>query len=135
MVKSYSGWMAAAAGVVMCMAATAHHSHAMFDSSKRITIKGTIEKFEFTNPHSWLKVVNDADGALWAFESNSPSQLLRKGVKASSLPAGMKVTISAMPLRDGRAGGAIVSVTRPDGSVLAIEPEAPNYGAAPGAAP
>ena len=131
MVKLSSSCVVLLAGLVLGASAGAHHSHAMFDGSKRITVTGTVEKFEFTNPHSWLKVVNDADGMLWSFESNSPSQLLRKGVKASSLPAGMKVTVSAMPLRDGRAGGAIVSVTKPDGTVLAIEPEAPAGGYAP----
>lgn len=110
---------------ILSMPASAHHSHAMFDTTKRITISGTITAFEFTNPHSWLKVTNDADGTLWSFETNSPSQLLRKGVKLSTFPAGMKVTVNAMPLRDGRAGGAIVSVKKEDGSVLAIEPEAP----------
>lgn len=131
MLKLSSNWILVAAGLALGVAASAHHSHAMFDVSKRITIKGTVEKFEYTNPHSWLKVVNEADGALWAFETNSPSQLIRKGVKASSIPSGMKVTIVANPFRDGRAGGSILSVTRPDGSVLDIQPEAPASGAAP----
>lgn len=109
--------------------AGAHHSHAVFDMSKRVSISGTVEKFEFTNPHSWLKVVNAADGALWAFETNSPSQLARKGIKVSAFPAGMKVTVVAAPMRDGRPGGQIFSVTRADGTVVNIVPEAPPGGA------
>ena len=107
---------------------SAHHSHAMFDTAKRISISGTVVEFEYTNPHSWLKVTNEADGSLWSFETNSPSQLLRKGIKRTALPAGMKITVTAMPLKDGRNGGQIVSVKKDDGSTLAIEPEAPAAG-------
>lgn len=111
--------------------ASAHHSHAMFDTTKRISISGTVVDFEYTNPHSWLKVTNEADGALWAFETNSPSQLLRKNIKRTALPTGMKVTVTAMPLKDGRAGGQIVSVKKEDGTTLPIEPEAPTAGYTP----
>lgn len=106
--------------------AGAHHSHAMFDDTKRVTIKGTVQEFEFTNPHSWLKVMSDADGTLWSFETNPPSTLARAGIKRSALPAGEKVTISAMPLRDGRAGGQIVTVTKADGTVLMMAPQSYN---------
>lgn len=106
--------------------AAAHHSHAMFDDTKRVTIAGTVQDFEFTNPHSWLKVVADSDGTLWSFETNPPSTLARAGIKRSMLPAGIKVTVSAMPLRDGRAGGQIVTVTKADGTVLSMAPQAYN---------
>ena len=109
----------------------AHHSHAMFDTAKRISITGTVVEFEYTNPHSWLKVTNDADGSLWSFETNSPSQLVRKGIKRTALPSGIKISVTAMPLKDGRNGGQIVSVKKEDGSTLAIEPEAPTVGYAP----
>lgn len=122
------------AGLLAALAAVgtavqAHHSHAVFDMSKRVSVSGTVEKFEFTNPHSWLKVVNAADGALWAFETNSPSQLARKGIKVSAFPVGEKVTVVAAPMRDGRPGGQIFSVTRADGTVVDIVPEAPAGGA------
>lgn len=112
-------------GVVLSTA-NAHHSHAMFDESKRVTVAGTVQDFEFTNPHSWLRVVADADGMLWSFETNPPSTLARAGIKRSMLPAGEKVTISAMPLRDGRAGGQIVTITKQDGTVLSMAPQAYN---------
>ena len=133
--KSLSIWLALLAAPILSISASAHHSHAMFDTSKRIAISGTVMKFEFTNPHSWLKVVNEADGELWSFETGAPSQLLRKGVKLSTFPPGMKVTVRAFPLRDGRAGGEAVNVTLADGSVVSIEPEGYNPTATPGAAP
>ncbi|MGC3980523.1 MAG: DUF6152 family protein [Steroidobacteraceae bacterium] len=107
----------------LSLSASAHHSHAMFDDAKRIAIVGTVMDFEYTNPHSWLKVINDADGSLWSFETNPPSTLLRAGVKRSSLPSGEKVTVNAMPLRDGRPGGQIVNVVKTDGTTIIMAPQ------------
>jgi hypothetical protein len=122
-VKSLSIWIALLAAPLLGITASAHHSHAMFDTSKRISIAGTVKEFQFTNPHSWLIVVNEVDGSLWSFETGSPSQLLRKGIKLSTFPGGTKLTVNAMPLRDGRAGGQAISVTMADGRVVPIEPE------------
>ncbi len=52
--------------------AFAHHSFAMFDATKTVTLKGTVKEFEWTNPHSWLRItVSDektGKPALWALE-------------------------------------------------------------------
>jgi hypothetical protein len=64
-------------------AAFAHHSGAMFDAAKVVTITGTVKEFRYTNPHSWLYVTTtDADGKAtdWAFEAEGPSALLRAGI-------------------------------------------------------
>lgn len=131
MLKFFVSSVALLSILYLSLPVSAHHSHAMFDTTKRIAISGTVVEFEYTNPHSWLKVTNQADGSLWSFETNSPSQLLRKGIKRTALPTGMKITVTAMPLKDGRNGGQIVSVKKEDGSTLAIEPEAPAAGYAP----
>jgi hypothetical protein len=101
--------------------AQAHHSGAMFEPEKVITLEGTVKEFEYTNPHSWLYVtVRDAQGAetVWGFESEGPSALMRAGIKANALQPGDKVTVQTRPLRDGRPAGAWVSVTKTDGTVL-----------------
>ena len=101
--------------------ALAHHSFAMFDMSKQVSLSGVIKDFQYTNPHSWLIVtVTDADGKTtdWSFESEGPSTLLRAGITRSSLPVGDKVTVKGMPMRDGRPGASLISVTRADGQVL-----------------
>ena len=121
----------AAMGIVLLMtlnAATAHHSAAMFDQSKTITLKGTVKNFQFTNPHSWLFViVTGADGTpvQWGFEAEGPSTLLHAGILPKSFRPGDKVTVTASPMRDGRPAGALKSVVTADGSVYTTRPGAP----------
>ena len=105
--------------------ALAHHSAAMFEPERVVTLEGTVTDFEYTNPHSWLYVmVRDEKGAetLWGFESEGPSTLMRAGIKANALKAGDKVTVKTRPLRDGRPAGAWVSVIKADGTVLNPRP-------------
>ena len=85
--------------------ALAHHSFAMFDMSKQVSISGTVKDFQYTNPHSWVIVTAPgADGKQteWGFESEGPSTLLRAGIKHSPLSPGDKVTALGFPMRDGR---------------------------------
>jgi hypothetical protein len=123
--------VAAAMGIVLLMplnAATAHHSAAMFDHSKTITLHGTVKNFQFTNPHSWLMViVTSADGTPveWGFEAEGPSTLLHAGILPKSFRPGDKVTVTANPMRDGRPAGALNSVVMADGSVYSTRPGAP----------
>ena len=95
--------------------AFAHHGFAAeFDSSKRITLKGTVSKFEWTNPHAWLSVdVKNADGTVtnWAFEMSSPNVLYRKGWTRDSLKSGDAVTIEAFGARDGSHNGNAQTIT------------------------
>ena len=104
--------------------AFAHHSRAMFDQTKQITLVGTVKDFQWTNPHCWIQVLvpdpNNAQGAPveWGVEMGAPVELMRKGWKPASLNPGDKVTIVINPLRDGQTGGLVVSVTGPDGKII-----------------
>ena len=101
--------------------ALAHHSFAMFDRQREVTLKGTVREFQWTNPHSFIEVeVQDPQSGLasYSIEMNSPNNLTRQGWKSSSLKAGDKVTLLMNPLRDGSRGGLFVSVQLPDGRVL-----------------
>jgi hypothetical protein len=105
----------------LCGPVTAHHSFAMFDQSKTVTLKGTVTQFQWTNPHAFIHIqVPDASGGKveWQVELNSPNNLKRQGWKSTSLKAGDEVTLVLNPLRDGTRGGLFVSVTLPDGTVL-----------------
>ena len=105
--------------------ALSHHSGAMFEPEKVITLEGTVKQFEYTNPHSWLYVVVRSDQGgetLWGFEAEGPSALMRAGIKNTALQPGDMVTVTAHPSRDGRPAGAWVSVTKADGTVLAPRP-------------
>ena len=98
--------------------ASAHHSGAMYDMTKTVTVTGTIKDFQYTNPHSWVLVlVPDATGKMveWGFESEGPSTLLRNGIKRSALKQGDKVTVVGAPMRDGRPAGSLRTVTKLDG--------------------
>ena len=58
----------------------AHHSGAMFDDKKEVTVTGVVKEFQYTNPHSWLLVdVTGKDGKVttWGFEAEGPSSLTR----------------------------------------------------------
>ena len=98
-----------------------HHSGAMFDPAKEQTISGKVTEFNWTNPHSSFKVeVTDAAGnsEIWAVEMGGPQNLMHDGWKRSSIKPGDKVTVVVHPMRDGKPGGAYVSITLADGTVL-----------------
>ena len=109
------------------VSALAHHSEAMFDPDKVVTLTGTVQEFQFVNPHSWLFVlVADDKGieTLWGFETASPSSLMRAGIKKNSVLPGEVVTVRAHPLRDGRPAGQWLAVTKSDGTALMLRPSA-----------
>ena len=105
--------------------ALAHHAAAMFETEKTVTVSGTVEEFAYVNPHAWLYVVvtdDKGEETLWGFEAEGPSALMRAGIKNNTLRPGDLVTVTARPLRDNRPAGALVSVTKADGTVLAPRP-------------
>jgi hypothetical protein len=96
----------------------AHHSAAMFEEKKTITVEGVVKEFQFTNPHSWLLVdVTDKSGKVttWGFEAEGPSTLQRAGIRPSEFPVGTKLTITGRPMKDGRPAAIWESAVRADG--------------------
>ena len=115
--------LAVACGMVLAAlapAAQAHHSYAMFDRSKTVTLTGVIRQFQWTNPHSWIQLTVPGDGGTeeWSIEMGSPFELLRVGWTATTVKAGEKVTIQIHPVKDGSKGGGFVSGTDADGHPL-----------------
>ena len=109
--------VAAMATLLSTNAAQAHHSFAMFDGKTQLVKTGTVVRWAFNNPHSWLYVnVKNTDGTdtLWSFEGGGPTGLIQRGVTGDSIKPGMTVKFIYCPLRDGRNGGA-VSWVRPEG--------------------
>jgi hypothetical protein len=110
--------LAAVAVSAFAAPAFAHHSFAMFDATKTVTLQGTVKEFEWTNPHSWLRLyVNDASGkpVLWALELSSPARLTTMGMHADSVHAGDKVSVTFHPMKDGTRGGQFMEATLPGG--------------------
>jgi hypothetical protein len=102
--------------------AAAHHSFAMFDQNKRITIEGTVQEYQWTQPHVWLDVmVASAPGAQpvkWGIESQSPAILHRRGWTPDTIKTGDKVTVDIFPMKDGTPGGQMLRVHLPDGRII-----------------
>ena len=99
--------------------AIAHHSFAMFDGEKTVTLQGTVKEFEWVNPHSWLRVmVNDektGKPVLWAIELSSPGRLVTMGMRSDSVKAGDVVSVTFHPLRNGSRGGQFIQAVLPGG--------------------
>jgi Family of unknown function (DUF6152) len=113
---------AVAAGAIPMLA---HHSFTMFDTSKQITLTGTVTSFEWTNPHAYIEIdAVEPDGAAkhWSIELGSPSILLKSGWKYNSLKKGDKTTLIISPLKNGQAGGFLNQATLPDGRVVGNGP-------------
>ena len=101
-------WTAIAA-VITCalgmQSAGAHHSFsAVFDAAKPVTLSGTVVKFDFINPHSWLTIdvtAADAPAQRWRVEVANPNALLRLGWRKDSVKPGDQVTVDGFKGRDG----------------------------------
>ena len=91
--------------------ASAHHSFAAeFDANSPVTLKGTITKMEWINPHSWIHIdVKNADGSVteWMIEGGTPNTLFRRGFTREAVKAGMEITVEGYRAKNGanRANG------------------------------
>ena len=102
-------------------AAQAHHSFAMFDRDRTVTLVGTVKDFQWTSPHTWIQLdVTDEQGVLheWSIEALSTGTLSRQGWKPGSFKAGDKVTVKVFPMKDGSNGGSFVGAVTADGQQL-----------------
>jgi Family of unknown function (DUF6152) len=98
------------ASLLTASVAMAHHSFAMFDRSVEKVATGTVARWQFNAPHSWLYLnVKNADGTetLWSFEGSAPPGLLTRGITGSTFEPGATVTVSYCPMKDGRPGGGL----------------------------
>ena len=110
---AYVRTLLVAFAAIASLPVSAHHSFAMFDDTKEVTLKGTVHEFQWTNPHAWLQVdVIGAGGETeqWAVEMLSPNVLGRMGWKRNSLKPGDEVTVVIHPVRTGAKGGNMISV-------------------------
>jgi len=83
----------------------AHHSFAAeFDAAKPVTVQGSVEKVEWTNPHIWVYVdAKDAAGKVerWQCEGGSPNTLARQGWSRDTLKPGDQVVIEGFRAKNG----------------------------------
>ena len=107
----------AALALLAGVPAAGHHSFAMFDQTKIMTLEGTVTEFQWTNPHAFIEL-DSAGGRHWSIELNSPNNLKRQGWSRDALKPGDKIKLRMSPLRNGKPGGLFLDLTRADGKLL-----------------
>jgi len=112
-------------GVFLAIApAFAHHAFtAEYDAKQPITIKGSLTKIEWTNPHAWIYVdVKDDDGKLvhWGVEFGAPNAMLRRGLRKTDFPEGLEVIVKGYRAKNGSLSINGTTVKLPDGRDLLV---------------
>jgi len=101
--------------------ALAHHSVAMYDMEHPTTLKGTVERLEWTNPHGYIYLeVKDDKGQTveWAVEINSPNFLKHNGWTSTIVKPGDVITATGGAAKSGAKTMRCTTVVLPDGTVL-----------------
>ena len=99
----------------------AHHGYAAYDTDRKVTVKGTVTRWIWSNPHCLLQLdVTDDSGhiAHWIAETENPSAMIRVGWTDKSLKVGDQITVTAVPVKSGAPVGRIVDVVLSSGQIL-----------------
>ena len=112
--------------LAMPLVSHAHHSPAMFDISKEMTLTGKARLFQWTNPHSYIQLVVTADDGSaqeWSLEMGANVYLYNLGWRPSTVKPGDTLTVTVVPLRSGKQGGGLLmrAITA-DGKTLGANP-------------
>jgi Family of unknown function (DUF6152) len=99
----------------------AHHGTAVFDTSKTLTMKGSVTEWDWSNPHCLLQfdVKNDGGQVVhWIAETQNPGNMVYAGWGKTSFKPGDEVTVSLFPAKNGKPFGRITQVVLPSGKTL-----------------
>jgi hypothetical protein len=128
MAKGTGMWLVA---LVLAIAtpALAHHSFAVYDHTRTLTLKGTVTKFQWTNPHGFIELdVTQSDGSVkhFSIELTSINMMQRVGWRSNMIKAGDQVTVVMAPLLSGDPVGLGLEVVLADGKTMSLP--VPNIG-------
>ena len=108
--------------VVLSASLAAHHGRgATYDMKKRVTLKGTVSRVEWRNPHVLIYMdVQDADGKVvtWGFENSGVSTLAQEGYNRNTLKVGQPITAIVNPAANGAPTAIVVKIILADGSEI-----------------
>src|ERR1044071_1244508 len=124
-----SAFLGAILAVLTSASLAAHHGNASFDTSKQVTLKGTVTEWLWANPHCFLKIdaMDDTGGVRnWALETQNPTGMTQRGWSRNSFKVGDEVTVVIEAVKNGAPIGRIVRATLPDGSTLEAGNVPPN---------
>ncbi len=99
----------------------AHHGTAAFENEKKVTVKGTVTEWLWSNPHCLLQFdVKGDDGKVvhWVGETQNPVSMTNVGWSKAAIKAGDEVTVTILPVKNGMSLGRVVSVVLPNGKTL-----------------
>lgn len=99
----------------------AHHGMATYDLQRRITLKGTVTRFDFANPHVLLYFdVKDGNGKVieWVAETGSPNMMRRGGWNKNTLKPGDQITVSGHPAKNGSPTMRFLKIVLSNGQEL-----------------
>ncbi len=110
------------AGLWLTAPLVAHHGAASFDTTRELTLKGSVTEWIWANPHCFLKFdAKDDTGTVrnWAVEVSNPTDMTRLGWARTSFKGGDEVTVTLQPVKSGAPIGRLRSVVLPNGQTLA----------------
>jgi hypothetical protein len=99
----------------------AHHGYAAYDTDRKVTLKGTVTRWIWSNPHCMVQLdVTDESGhvAHWIAETENPSAMIRIGWTDKSIKVGDQITLTALPVKSGAPVGRIVDIVLSNGQTL-----------------
>jgi hypothetical protein len=116
-------WAVIGLGMILAgVPVIAHHSFAAeYDANKPVTLKGTVTRMLWSNPHGWIYIdVKGPDGKVtnWALETGGVNALYRRGWRKEDLAAGIAVTVEGFLAKDGTPTANATNILLPDGKRL-----------------
>ena len=105
----------AVALLLTALPAATHHSRAIFDGERTVTVEGVVTRYEWANPHVYLHVetqTDTGDPVVWALEHSSTTMMRRQGWSRNTFAPGERVIVQGNPARETSNMALVVSVER-----------------------